>query len=252
MAVGRSPKRFLTRAYAGARPVWSPDGQFDRLQRPGGQGARSQHGDRTHADRCTVNLEPGSRWSPDSRSIYYTREEPTRGFIIRVVPAAGGSPRTVGVRQSRSIARCIGTGFRWRTDGSTSLSSSRRRMCGWRRWNRSDLRSTDSRLATRPLTIQLSSRHRPRRPLPHRARAGPGGMATVYLAQDLRHDRKVAIKVLRPELAAVIGAERFLARSRPPPTCSTRTSCRCSTPARPTASSSTSCRSWRASRSATG
>ncbi len=35
-------------------------------------------------------------------------------------------------------------------------------------------------------------------------------MATVYLAQDLRHDRKVALKVLRPELAAVIGAERFL------------------------------------------
>ena len=39
---------------------------------------------------------------------------------------------------------------------------------------------------------------------------GQGGMATVYLAQDLRHDRNVAIKVLRPELAAVIGAERFL------------------------------------------
>ncbi|MEO8030535.1 MAG: protein kinase, partial [Gemmatimonadota bacterium] len=37
-----------------------------------------------------------------------------------------------------------------------------------------------------------------------------GGMATVYLAQDLKHDRKVAIKVLRPELAAVIGVERFL------------------------------------------
>ena len=41
--------------------------------------------------------------------------------------------------------------------------------------------------------------------------AGAGGMATVYLAQDLRHDRRVALKVLRPELAAVIGAERFLA-----------------------------------------
>jgi Tol biopolymer transport system component len=41
--------------------------------------------------------------------------------------------------------------------------------------------------------------------------AGAGGMATVYLAQDLRHDRQVAVKVLRPELAAVIGAERFLA-----------------------------------------
>jgi tRNA A-37 threonylcarbamoyl transferase component Bud32 len=39
---------------------------------------------------------------------------------------------------------------------------------------------------------------------------GQGGMATVYLAEDLKHDRKVAIKVLRPELAAVIGAERFL------------------------------------------
>ncbi len=39
---------------------------------------------------------------------------------------------------------------------------------------------------------------------------GQGGMATVYLAQDLKHDRKVALKVLRPELAAVIGAERFL------------------------------------------
>ena len=39
---------------------------------------------------------------------------------------------------------------------------------------------------------------------------GQGGMATVYLAQDLRHDRQVAIKVLRPELAAVIGADRFL------------------------------------------
>jgi Tol biopolymer transport system component/tRNA A-37 threonylcarbamoyl transferase component Bud32 len=39
---------------------------------------------------------------------------------------------------------------------------------------------------------------------------GAGGMATVYLAQDLRHDRRVALKLLRPELSAVIGAERFL------------------------------------------
>ena len=35
-------------------------------------------------------------------------------------------------------------------------------------------------------------------------------MATVYLARDVKHDRKVALKVLRPELAAVVGAERFL------------------------------------------
>ena len=39
---------------------------------------------------------------------------------------------------------------------------------------------------------------------------GRGGMATVYLAHDLKHDRKVALKVLRPELVAVLGAERFL------------------------------------------
>jgi serine/threonine-protein kinase len=54
------------------------------------------------------------------------------------------------------------------------------------------------------LTIALADRYRIEREL------GQGGMATVYLAQDLKHDRKVAIKVLRPELAAVIGAERFL------------------------------------------
>src|SRR3954471_8931899 len=40
---------------------------------------------------------------------------------------------------------------------------------------------------------------------------GAGGMATVYLARDLRHDRDVAIKVLHPDLAAALGAERFLA-----------------------------------------
>jgi eukaryotic-like serine/threonine-protein kinase len=40
---------------------------------------------------------------------------------------------------------------------------------------------------------------------------GRGGMATVYVAQDLRHHRRVAVKVLRPDLAAVIGADRFLA-----------------------------------------
>ena len=40
---------------------------------------------------------------------------------------------------------------------------------------------------------------------------GEGGMATVFLADDLKHERKVALKVLKPELAAVVGAERFLA-----------------------------------------
>ena len=39
---------------------------------------------------------------------------------------------------------------------------------------------------------------------------GRGGMATVYLAEDLKHSRNVAIKVLHPELAASVGGERFL------------------------------------------
>jgi class 3 adenylate cyclase/tRNA A-37 threonylcarbamoyl transferase component Bud32 len=43
---------------------------------------------------------------------------------------------------------------------------------------------------------------------------GRGGMATVYLARDLRHDRRVAIKILRPELAAALGTERFLQEIR--------------------------------------
>ena len=39
---------------------------------------------------------------------------------------------------------------------------------------------------------------------------GRGGMATVYLARDLRHDRSVALKLLRPELGVVLGGDRFL------------------------------------------
>ena len=64
----------------------------------------------------------------------------------------------------------------------------------------------DASLTSPPprLAAALSDRYRLEREL------GQGGMATVYLAQDIKHDRRVAIKVLRPELAAVIGAERFL------------------------------------------
>src|ERR1043165_4765007 len=58
--------------------------------------------------------------------------------------------------------------------------------------------------AAERLTAALSRSYRIEREL------GRGGMATVYLAHDLRHKRAVAIKVLRPELAAALGPERFL------------------------------------------
>ena len=57
---------------------------------------------------------------------------------------------------------------------------------------------------TDQLSALLADRYRIER------RLGEGGMATVYLAEDLKHDRKVALKVLRPELAAVLGADRFV------------------------------------------
>lgn len=58
------------------------------------------------------------------------------------------------------------------------------------------------------LRAALEDRYEIERPL------GEGGMAHVYLAADVKHGRKVAIKVLKPELAAVIGGERFVAEIR--------------------------------------
>ena len=58
--------------------------------------------------------------------------------------------------------------------------------------------------ANTALQSALGDRYRIEREL------GEGGMATVYLAHDLRHNRRVALKVLKPELAAALGAQRFL------------------------------------------
>ena len=55
------------------------------------------------------------------------------------------------------------------------------------------------------LSAALADRYRVEREL------GRGGMATVYLAHDIKHSRDVAIKVLHPDLGAALGGERFLA-----------------------------------------
>ena len=65
------------------------------------------------------------------------------------------------------------------------------------------MRETSSRLRT-----ALADRYRVEREL------GAGGMATVYLAHDIKHDRDVAIKVLHPDLGAALGGERFLSEIR--------------------------------------
>jgi serine/threonine-protein kinase len=77
------------------------------------------------------------------------------------------------------------------------------------------------------LTLALAGNYRVEREL------GTGGMATVYLAEDLKHRRRVAIKVLKPQLTAPVGAERFL---REIEATANRTSCRFTIPARQTVS----------------
>lgn len=63
-------------------------------------------------------------------------------------------------------------------------------------------------MSFRELSAALADRYRIEREL------GAGGMATVYLAHDIKHERDVAIKVLHPDLGAALGGERFLSEIR--------------------------------------
>src|ERR1041385_1602784 len=106
-------------------------------------------------------------------------------------------------RWSSSAGRSSGTipGWcsspRWRATTDCGRTRAPRRCS--RSWGRADMGDVPVRLAA-----ALADRYRLEREL------GQGGMATVHLAEDLKHHRKVAVKVLRPELAAALGPERFL------------------------------------------
>ena len=95
------------------------------------------------------------------------------------------------------------------------------------------------------LASALADRYRIEREL------GQGGMATVYLAQDVKHDRKVALKVLKPSSPRYSARSASSSRSGPRRHSSTRTSSHFSIPAPPRASFTTSCPTSTASRSAT-
>jgi len=88
-----TPHALPHKGYA-ALPVWSPDGRSIAFS-----GMAVKVLDLNTGTELTLTDAPSTgtwiSWSSDSRSIYYTREEAPRGFIIRIVPVAGGPPRTV-------------------------------------------------------------------------------------------------------------------------------------------------------------
>jgi eukaryotic-like serine/threonine-protein kinase len=108
-----------------------------------------------------------------------------------VVDAACGNDRALWIEVASLLAAHTGT-----ADGFLEQPAAE------------PMAAPDARRVAARLTSALGERYAIVREIAH------GGMATVYLARDLRHDRPVAIKVLREELAAAVGAERFLAEIR--------------------------------------
>jgi Tol biopolymer transport system component len=91
---GWEPPHALPHRGFGALARWSPDGRSIAFSGPGVKVIDLDSGnERSLTDAGTPAT--WTAWSPDSRSIYYTREDQPRGFIIRVVPAAGGITKTL-------------------------------------------------------------------------------------------------------------------------------------------------------------
>src|ERR1043166_3773834 len=203
------PWRWIRRSSSpgrgGRTPCWRWESRRKRWRCSSATSRSSRRGGRR---KCTGPTPTRWRWpaAPKRPGRCSTRSGSGREGSS---PRRGPSPprwRSSGItrrRWSSSAGRLSGmtpgwcSSPRWRaTTGCGGIRAPRR--CS-RSWGPADMSHVPVRLAA-----ALSRSYRIEREL------GQGGMATVYLAEDLKHQRKGAIKVLRQELSASLGADRFL------------------------------------------
>jgi hypothetical protein len=213
---------------------WAPDGSGVLCSAPSGRALelvspegtvlwRREIGGRDRLRPVTDAEAQDVRYSRDGSTLYIAAVHEDGRAGVWALPVAGRRA-AAGRRVRRPRGHRPGYLSVGRT-GSISRWPSTRATSGWRRC--SFERREDGKGAVPEVLEQvgdiLSGRYAIEREL------GAGGMATVYLARDLKHERPVALKVLRPELSASLGAERFLAEIRLTASSSIPTSCRCST-----------------------